>query len=386
MSVRHVRHIVFSDWTAPATTIFDDTMSTKAIADVWKACADISGADPNSQPDSDTSLFDMGLDSLGLAELVIQLEEVYGEGSLTVDDILAAPTLREVASCLPGAAGAPAAPAPVKAAPVKAAPNVVVAPAAKPTPRHPSSSTPKNAPPPMYKTATPARKPTPVAPKPTPVAATPRTPANGAAQAIIERLAKLENESRELRSLVGSLAIGSTPVPMAPITSVVPEADDIQAEMCYEEGCEAPPSVEDEWIRTTHVGSLPRAAKGESGDIMEIVRMQLASGLDIINDGEWSRDNYVRLRSCTLAPTHHPTTPTQTHPRHQDTPNKAHQTKHSKQSAPACRLILTLVLALSDRRPALSHRRPRLRRRQGWRGHAHVFLVHVRDAARHGHG
>ena len=77
------------------------TISNKAIADVWKACADISGADPSSQPDSDTSLFDMGLDSLGLAELVIQLEEVYGEGCLTVDDILAAPTLREVASLLP---------------------------------------------------------------------------------------------------------------------------------------------------------------------------------------------------------------------------------------------------------------------------------------------
>ena len=284
--------------------------SKKAIADVWKACADISGADPNSQPDSDMSLFDMGLDSLGLAELVIQLEEVYGEGSLTVDDILAAPTLREVASCLPGAAGAPAAPAPVKAAPVKAAPSVVVAPAAKPTPRHPSSSTPKNAPPPMYKSATPANKPTPSAPKPTPVAATPRTPANGAAQAIIERLAKLENESRELRSLVGSLAIGGTPapVPMAPMSSAVPETEteDIQAQMCYEEPA---PSMEDQWIRTTHVGSLPRAAKGQSSDIMEIVRMQLASGLDVINDGEWSRDNYVRQQLSSLS-LPHPAQPT----------------------------------------------------------------------------
>ena len=77
------------------------TASNTAISNVWKACADISGADPNSQPDTDTSLFDMGLDSLGLAELVIQLEEVYGEGCITVDDILAAPTLREVASLLP---------------------------------------------------------------------------------------------------------------------------------------------------------------------------------------------------------------------------------------------------------------------------------------------
>ena len=73
------------------------------------------------------------------------------------------------------------------------------------------------------------------------------------------------------------------------------------------------PSVENEWIRTTHVGSLPRAAKGQSSDIMEIVRMQLAGGIDIINDGEWSRDNYVR---STFAPTsphvlrHAPSRPT----------------------------------------------------------------------------
>ena len=125
------------------------TASNTAISNVWKACADISGADPNSQPDTDTSLFDMGLDSLGLAELVIQLEEVYGEGCITVDDIIAAPTLREVASCLPGATGAPA------------QDN-----AAEPTGRNPSPFTPKDAPPPMSKTATPAHKPTPVAPKP----------------------------------------------------------------------------------------------------------------------------------------------------------------------------------------------------------------------------
>ena len=261
--------------------------SKKAIDDVWKACADISGAALDSQPAADTSFFDMGLDSLGLAELVIQLEEVYGEGVITIDDILAAPTLREVACLLPG--GLEAAAAPAKATPT---PKVVVS----NKPAVVNKSTPKSVPA-MLKPVTPAPKPTPAAPKPTPVASTPRTPANGNAALIIERLAKLENESRELRSLVGSLAIGSTPVPMAPMSSAVPEADDIQVEMCYEEGCEAPPSADDDWIRTTHVGSLPRAAKGESGDIMEIVRMQLACGLDIINDGEWSRDNYVRLHS-----------------------------------------------------------------------------------------
>eukprot|EP00964_Phaeocystis_antarctica_P145504 scaffold111577_cov63-Phaeocystis_antarctica.AAC.1 len=88
---------------------------------VWKACADISGAALDSQPPPDTSFFDMGLDSLGLAELVIQIEEVYGEGVITIDDILSAPTLCEVASLLPG--GLEAAAAPAKAAPT---PKVVV--------------------------------------------------------------------------------------------------------------------------------------------------------------------------------------------------------------------------------------------------------------------
>ena len=351
------------------------TASNTAISNVWKACADISGADPNSQPDTDASLFDMGLDSLGLAELVIQLEEVYGEGCITVDDIIAAPTLREVASCLPGATGAPAQD---NAPPMKAAPNVVVdKPAAEPTGRNPSPFTPKDAPPPMYKTATPAHKPTPVAPKPTPVAATPLTPANGAAQAIIERLAQLENESRELRSLVSSLAIGSTPVPMDPMTSAVPEADDVQAGLRYEEGGEAPRSFDDDWIRTTHVGSLPRAAKGESGDVMEIVRRQLACGIDMINDGEWSRDNYVRPGPpCTALPP--------------NVPRPGRPSRPTKHGTPACRLILALLAALSDRRPPLSHRRHRLLRRQArpvlLRGRLVRRHVPVRDAPRHGYG
>ena len=279
--------------------------SKKAIDDVWKACADISGAALDSQPAADTSFFDMGLDSLGLAELVIQLEEVYGEGVITIDDILAAPTLREVASLLPGGLEAAAAPA-------KAAPKVVVS----NKPAVVNKSTPKSVPA-MLKPATPAPKPTPAAPKPTPVASTPRTPANGNAALIIERLAKLENESRELRELVGSLAAG-TPVPMAPMSPAAPENDDITdvtSGLEEEEGCEAPaPSVEDQWIRTTHVGSLPRASKGQSSDITEIVRMQLACGLDIINDGEWSRDNYVSTHLAPTSPSSPDLAPTCTHP------------------------------------------------------------------------
>ena len=302
--------------------------SKKAIDNVWKACADISGAALDSQPPPDTSFFDMGLDSLGLAELVIQLEEVYGEGVITIDDILAAPTLCEVASLLPG--GLEAAAAPAKAAPT---PKVVVS----NKPAVVNKSTPKSVPA-MLKPATPAPKPTPAAPKPTPVASTPRTPANGHAALIIERLAKLENESRELRELVGSLAAG-TPVPMAPMSPAAPENDDLTDVVTSdleeeEEGCEAAaPSVEDQWIRTTHVGSLPRASKGESSDITEIVRMQLACGLDIINDGEWSRDNYV---STLLAP-----------PR----PNSPHTSPHLAPPRPTSP-------HLAPRRPTWTHPSP----------------------------
>ena len=48
------------------------------------------------------NLFDLGVDSLGLAELVIQLEEIYGDGAITVDDIMADPIVCEIAAKLPG--------------------------------------------------------------------------------------------------------------------------------------------------------------------------------------------------------------------------------------------------------------------------------------------
>jgi acyl carrier protein len=47
------------------------------------------------------------------------------------------------------------------------------------------------------------------------------------------------------------------------------------------------------WIRTTHVGSLPRAGRDETLGIRDIVRRQREAGFDVINDGEWSRSDYV---------------------------------------------------------------------------------------------
>merc|ERR1719419_768888 len=48
--------------------------------------------------------------------------------------------------------------------------------------------------------------------------------------------------------------------------------------------------LEAQWIRTTHVGSLPRV-KGQKLD--DIVAAQIDAGIDIINDGEFQRENYI---------------------------------------------------------------------------------------------
>ena len=76
------------------------TTSKKACAAVWKATCDIVGNE-DAPVDEHASLFDLGIDSLGLAELVIQLEECYGEGCVTIDDVIANPIVKHIAAKLP---------------------------------------------------------------------------------------------------------------------------------------------------------------------------------------------------------------------------------------------------------------------------------------------
>ena len=57
-----------------------------------------------------------------MAELVIQLEETYGEGAISVDDIFADPIVRQIAAKLPGGAAEAAPPKPVATKPVAAKP------------------------------------------------------------------------------------------------------------------------------------------------------------------------------------------------------------------------------------------------------------------------
>ena len=60
------------------------------------------------------------------------------------------------------------------------------------------------------------------------------------------------------------------------------------AQPCAEEGG----TLSGDWILTTHVGSLPRATGTELSSAA-IIAMQQAAGLHVINDGEWSRENYI---------------------------------------------------------------------------------------------
>eukprot|EP01049_Picozoa_sp_SAG25_P008351 SAG25_NODE_742_length_5598_cov_36.107110_7_plen_355_part_01 len=77
--------------------------ASATISAVWKVCAEVIGDDAPAEVDPDAVLMDLGLDSLGLAELVNQLELVYGEGCISIGDVLGDATLQQVADKLTGA-------------------------------------------------------------------------------------------------------------------------------------------------------------------------------------------------------------------------------------------------------------------------------------------
>ena len=105
-----------------------------AARTVWKAVCAIVGEEVPF--DLEANLVDVGVDSLGMAELVVQLEEAYGVGVVEVDDVISSPILKDIASKLPGAppANAVAPPNAARAAALATAHANVRRPAAKPAP------------------------------------------------------------------------------------------------------------------------------------------------------------------------------------------------------------------------------------------------------------
>ena len=229
--------------------------ATKAV---WAACAEIAGIE-GATLDPNASFFDLGLDSLGLAELVVQLEELYGDGVITIDDVLANPVVSEVAAKLTGGPANGA----LKEAPDK--------PTSSPAVSKATTKAAANAP-------TPKTSAMPALAKPSPdyVATTPKTSeVMCPAAQIVERLEKLESGSRELREMVLRLSSG-TPITLEPPGDDAPTPEPVVAEpvapepvvaeegTAPEQGTAMSPGPESDWIRTTHVGSLPRDTGGET--------------------------------------------------------------------------------------------------------------------------
>uniref|UniRef100_A0A7S3T906 Carrier domain-containing protein n=1 Tax=Emiliania huxleyi TaxID=2903 RepID=A0A7S3T906_EMIHU len=246
-------------------------MTANPMQTVTEICGIILGQE-GKPLDSSASLFDLGIDSLGFAELVLQLEGSFGDGIITVDDIMDSPSIHAIANKVSGGKLGD------HAATKQAAPKIEQAPTA------PTSTAPTE----IAVSVTPTRvapfAPTSVLKTPAPPVA-PVTPLDaGVNSAVLERLSMLESACKELRSLV----IASTPGAEAAAPSLETSA---AAAIVSQPAAEAPKPQPKLWIQTTHVGSLPRAPN--ASDTGKIISQQVDVGIDIINDGEWSRDNYV---------------------------------------------------------------------------------------------
>ena len=273
-----------------------------ACAAVWKATCDIVGNE-DAPVDEHASLFDLGIDSLGLAELVIQLEECYGEGCVTIDDVIANPIVKHIAAKLASGASAdeaasPPLPKPATAVALPPAPAAPVAPAAT-----------------AVKVSPPSMRTPPPTPTPTRVTSM-MSPSHTESPLVMARLDKLESlvtnlaeavkvltplAQTALQRVVEPTSVGETPSVASMLESAAAGSPAADEEMlCQLVAPEeslivspAPPSPTADWIETTHVGSLPRPTASGELSAKSIIDMQRAAGLSVVNDGEWSRDNYI---------------------------------------------------------------------------------------------
>ena len=281
-------------------------MAATKIETVWDACCTIVGKE-GAPLDEHASLFDLGLDSLGLAELVIQLEELFGEGCITIDDVLIDPVVSTIAAKLGGAAApqlaggtVPSTPPAALAHPPKAA-TAAKSTAPKPTSPKPLAS--------FAPTSTPLS---------TPLSA--RTGRSEAATPVVmDRINELENVVSQLTEAVKALTplvvnqqrlslanvptVGETPslasvLAAAPMPTPVKHSEhteviisDVDAAELATARAQLLSAPESDWILTTHVGALPRA-KGDTVSTIIQVRARATSHLS----------PSVHLRSYLLSP------------------------------------------------------------------------------------
>jgi len=116
----------------PAPVVAASTTSTApadVVAAVWAALARVGVA---GSGDVAADVFDLGVDSLGLAEVVGALEEAYGEGCVSVDEVFDNSTVADIAAAVARGATTTGAVVVAKAPPPKAAEAVL--PKRAPTP------------------------------------------------------------------------------------------------------------------------------------------------------------------------------------------------------------------------------------------------------------
>lgn len=95
--------------------------------------------------------------------------------------------------------------------------------------------------------------------------------------------------------MLEELVSGESCEPCQPRAKGVPVSDDAAVCLAFgvaDDATAASAGLPSEWIQTTHVGSLPRST-GSELHAAEIILLQRKAGLHVINDGEWSRENYI---------------------------------------------------------------------------------------------
>ena len=272
------------------------TPSAATAADaVWSALDDVT---PGLKRSQEANLFDLGVDSLACAELVLRLQDLFGETSISVDDVMDDPTVKHIASLLAAAADADS--------------NANTGAEDDDT----------------YDAADVLDKVWDACEQVAPGIRTASAKAGGLSASLfdlgIDSLACAEvvttiqdifgEDSITVDDImddptVGGIVARVTPMKRAgsrsgaspaPVSTLFPVAaagvvgagNVLDFTSGSADDDEVPTGVAT-WIMTTHVGSLPRPGRDEDSDPRAVIRRQLDLGIDFVNDGEWGRDNYV---------------------------------------------------------------------------------------------
>ena len=79
------RHLLQPEMDAATAPAQKRTPANDAVTKVWSMCQNIVGSPIEFVPDA--SLADLGIDELGLAELLFQIGQEFGEGLVSVEDV-----------------------------------------------------------------------------------------------------------------------------------------------------------------------------------------------------------------------------------------------------------------------------------------------------------